>query len=335
MKDCAISVIVPVYNVENTIRKSLDSILSQTFKSFEVLLIDDGSSDNSGSICDEYSIKDKRIRVFHKQNEGVSATRQFGIDNAIGEYTIHVDPDDWVEQRELEDMYQYAISNEADIVISDFYVDNPDGTIIYKNQEPTALVGKELLHDCFRKIHGCLWAKLIKRSLYSDYNIHFPIGINYCEDQYITCSILKHNVNVCYLNKAYYHYVQHPSSTTAVSAYNEKTYESDIRLINTYKEMFSDDKELIDLMLGINGKSMVCRAFYNGRSFYTSTLFKQKFHPYVYYVKTKGRLKDKLFVVPACYGFYSIMYTIYRTTKKIKSHYISLTRQFDFLHKII
>ena len=321
-----ISVIVAVYNAEKTIHKCIDSILSQTFSDFELLLIDDGSPDTCGEICDKYADQDKRIKVIHKKNGGVSAARQTGIDNSLGLYTIHVDPDDWIEPKELEDMYHYAISNNADVVISDFYVDLPNGTIIYKNQKPTALEGIELLHDCFRKIHGSLCTKLIKRSLYSDFNIRFPIGINYCEDQYITCSILKNNVNVYYLNKAYYHYVQHPSSTTVVSTYNEKTYETDMRLINIYKEMFSEDKALIELMLGINGRSMVCRAFYNGRNLYTSSLFKQKFRPYVYYVKTRGRLKDKLFVVPACYGFYSIMYTIYKTIKKIRSHYISFTK---------
>ena len=89
-----ISVIIPVYNAEKTIKKTLDSIREQTFLNFEVIMIDDGSTDASGNICDEYARSDKRFKVKHKQNQGVSAARQDGIDEARGEYTIHVDPDD-------------------------------------------------------------------------------------------------------------------------------------------------------------------------------------------------------------------------------------------------
>ena len=92
-----ISIISPVYNAEPYIVKCLDSILAQTFESWELILVDDGSLDRSGNICDEYAAKDSRIVVIHKKNEGVGAARQTGMDNATGEYIIHVDPDDWVE----------------------------------------------------------------------------------------------------------------------------------------------------------------------------------------------------------------------------------------------
>ena len=91
------SIICAVYNAQNTIKKCIDSILSQTVKDWELLLIDDGSTDDSSKICDEYASRDNRIKVIHKKNEGVAATRQCGIDIAQGEYMIHVDPDDWIE----------------------------------------------------------------------------------------------------------------------------------------------------------------------------------------------------------------------------------------------
>lgn len=97
-----ISVIVPVYNVENYIEKCIESILSQTYTDFELLLINDGSSDKSGSICDTYANKDERIRVFHKKNEGVSIARNFGIKHSLGEWVCFVDSDDWVENLYLE-----------------------------------------------------------------------------------------------------------------------------------------------------------------------------------------------------------------------------------------
>ena len=93
----SISVIVPVYRAEDYLERCVESLLSQTFPDFEILLVDDGSPDHSGAICDDYARKDDRIKVFHKLNGGVSSARQYGIDHAIGEYVIHADPDDWVE----------------------------------------------------------------------------------------------------------------------------------------------------------------------------------------------------------------------------------------------
>ena len=101
-----ISVIVPVYKAEAYLHRCVDSLLAQTFQDFEVLLVDDGSPDRSGEICDEYARKDSRVRVFHKENGGVSSARQYGMDHAQGEYTIHADPDDWVEPTMLEELYR-------------------------------------------------------------------------------------------------------------------------------------------------------------------------------------------------------------------------------------
>lgn len=106
MNNPKISVIVPIYNIGQYLSRCIDSILVQTFTNFELLLIDDGSTDNSGRICDDYAKKDNRIRVFHKKNGGVALARQLGIENAIGEYSIHADGDDWVEANMLENMYK-------------------------------------------------------------------------------------------------------------------------------------------------------------------------------------------------------------------------------------
>ena len=128
-----ISVIVPVYKAEKYLHKCVDSLLAQTFPNFEILLIDDGSPDNSGKYCDEFALKDNRIRVFHKENGGVSSARQFGLDNARGEYVIHADPDDWVETDMLDDLYKKAIEDDADMVICDFWIESDYGCI-YETQ---------------------------------------------------------------------------------------------------------------------------------------------------------------------------------------------------------
>ena len=94
-----ISVIVPVYNTEKYLRRCIDSVLAQTYQDFELLLIDDGSKDSSGAICDEYAAKDARVRVFHKENGGVSSARNLGLDNARGEWVTFVDSDDYIEKK--------------------------------------------------------------------------------------------------------------------------------------------------------------------------------------------------------------------------------------------
>ena len=96
-----ISIIVAVYKAESCLRRCVDSLLAQTFQDYEILLVDDGSPDRSGEICDEYARKDNRVRVFHKENGGVASARQCGMNNARGEYVIHADPDDWVEPNML------------------------------------------------------------------------------------------------------------------------------------------------------------------------------------------------------------------------------------------
>ena len=108
-----ISIIVPVYNAEKYIQRCVSSLLSQTFSDFEIILVDDGSTDNSGVICDEYAQTDSRLYSYHKQNGGVSSARQYGLKRAVGEYVIHADPDDWVENDMFEVMYSKAIEDNA------------------------------------------------------------------------------------------------------------------------------------------------------------------------------------------------------------------------------
>ena len=144
-----VSVIIPIYKAEAYLKKCLDSLLVQTFKDFELLLIDDGSPDKSGEICDYYVKTDSRIRVFHKENGGVSSARQYGIDNAFGEYTIHVDPDDWVEPNMLEELYAKAKTNDADMLICDYYEDYIDKSI-YIKQKPSSLNSDIVLKEHFK-----------------------------------------------------------------------------------------------------------------------------------------------------------------------------------------
>lgn len=208
----AISIIVPVYNTGKFIRRCLDSILAQTFPNFEVLLIDDGSPDGAGAICDEYAKTDRRFSVYHKPNGGVASARQYGIDRARGAYTIHIDSDDWVDSAMLEELYNRAVGDNADIVICDYFV-NYNRYQRYHTARPIDLTSQNVLKSFIHESQGYLWNKLIRTSCYHDPEaVNCIIGQNLFEDMIICCMILKYPRRISYLPKAFYHYRQIPNS---------------------------------------------------------------------------------------------------------------------------
>ena len=224
MQQPEVSVIVPVYNAEKYLRKCVDSLLAQTFRYFEVILVDDGSPDRSGAICDEYAEKYPRVRVFHKENGGVSSARQCGLDHARGEYTIHADPDDWVEPNMLEELYAKAKAEDADMVICDYYVEFGKKTEL-KRQQPSALDSETVLREMFQRLHGSLWNKLVKRACYKDFQISFPPEIHYSEDLYVVVSLLLHPIKVAYIPRAFYHYNQTANPNSISRSAGKRTYE--------------------------------------------------------------------------------------------------------------
>ena len=181
-----ISIIVAVYNVEKYLRRCIDSLLAQTFVDFEVVLIDDGSTDSSGWICDEYAERESRLRVFHQPNSGVASARQKGTDEARGRYSIHVDPDDWVKPTMLEEMYVEALEKNSDMVMCDYY-EVANDKFNYKAQKPQLLAPGQIIKDILSgRLLGSLCNKLIKHELYEKYSIRFAPEINHCEDVLIT-----------------------------------------------------------------------------------------------------------------------------------------------------
>lgn len=219
-----ISIICPVYKAENYLHQCIDSILAQTFTDWELILVDDGSPDSSGEICDKYANQDRRIRTIHKQNEGVSVARQTGLEVAHGEYVIHVDSDDWVEPNMLEELYKKAKQDDADIVICDYFNNIGTKQTICR-QCPSSLEPQKVLIELFQQLHGSCCNKLARRACYKLYGIEFPRGINYCEDLLTWVQFLSHEeVKVAYLNKAFYHYCDNPESITR--SYQRLQYET-------------------------------------------------------------------------------------------------------------
>lgn len=210
-----ISIIVPVYQAEDYLPRCIESLLVQTLSDFEIILVDDGSNDQSGKICDTYSLGDSRIRAFHKKNEGVSKARQYGLEHAKGEYTIHVDPDDWVSPEMLQELYQVAVEENADMLICDLIK-------VYRNkqryikQKPNRLEHESILKEILSgKLHGSLCNKLIRKECYDRFAIRFPSQMNVWEDAYVCCSLLKNKIKIAYMPKAYYFYDQYMNSSSA------------------------------------------------------------------------------------------------------------------------
>lgn len=228
-----ISIIVPVYKVEQYINKCVDSILNQTFKDFEVILIDDGSPDNCGKICDEYANKDERIKVIHKKNGGLSSARNAGLDIAKGEYIGFVDSDDYIEPDMYEILYNLSENNECDIVscssiihyMDETVVNGGHGIFIHNKEEAmkTMLEGK--LYD------EVVWVKLFKKSVIG--NIRFPIGRIY-EDTSFTYKVIDKATKVATIGEAKYNYIKHENSIMSNAIKDVK-----IDAVIAYEEMYS------------------------------------------------------------------------------------------------
>lgn len=302
-----VSVIVAVYKAENYLRRCVDSLLAQTFIDFEVLLVDDGSPDSSGEICDEYAAKDSRVRVFHKKNEGVSATRQFGIDHALGEYTIHADPDDWVEPTMLEELYAKAKKENADMVICDFWqkFDNEEEVLMI--QRPKSIEHRSVLKEMFQRLHGSCWNKLIKRVCYSDFQVSFPSDLSLSEDLYVMTSLLKNNIKISYLPEAFYHY-ELGLNVNSITKVENSCYEDDLYMRNSFHALFAEDDEIQRLCDFCFDFRIFVRAYF--RREFTSIQFVKKCGGYRNMVFRKNKeltllLRIRLFL--STIGLYRLM----------------------------
>lgn len=206
-----ISIIVPVYKVEQYIHKCIDSILKQTFKDFELILVDDGSPDSCGEICDGYAIQDSRIKVIHKENGGLSSARNAGLDIARGDYIGFVDSDDWIEIDMYELLYGMCVEQDCDIAICSSEIHYNDKTVI-SSSHPF------VIHDRYSAMKAMLegnlydevvWTKLFKRQLLE--GIKFPVGMSY-EDTAFTYKVIHKCKKVCFIGEPKYHYIKRDNS---------------------------------------------------------------------------------------------------------------------------
>lgn len=190
-----ISVIIPVYNVESYLRECIDSVLCQTYKNFEIILVNDGSTDSSGEICDEYVDKDERVTVIHKKNEGPSKTRNTGLDNANGRYIYFLDSDDYIENNTLELLLDTAETNGADLVFFDALSFTDDGSEIRQGYTVKGTYEAKSGYEMLTELHGnkdyhCSVVLLfINKELLNTNNIRFLESAYWSEDMLFTYKV--------------------------------------------------------------------------------------------------------------------------------------------------
>lgn len=212
MDNKKISVVVPVYNVELYLEKCVNSIINQKYRNLEIILVDDGSPDNSGKICDSFLEKDNRIKVIHKSNGGLSDARNAGIDIATGDFITFVDSDDWIEQ----DIYYNAMKknkkNDSDIIVFGIQRDYDDGKkVISKLEKEEILTNVEglIYLNSFKNIDLSSCNKIYKKELFD--NIRFPINKK-CEDYYIMFKLFDISQKILLISDVGYHYFQRTGS---------------------------------------------------------------------------------------------------------------------------
>ena len=210
-----VSIIVPVYQVENYIRQCIDSILVQTFTDFELILVDDGYKDRSGKICDEYAVLDQRVKVIHKENGGLSDARNCGMDQAVGNYFMFVDSDDYIAPTMLEYLYKALMNKEADIAVCNFlhFFEEDRKRDFSTNIQSEVLSGAEIFY-CRKneRVYGIwtvAWNKLYKRETLG--NVRFRFG-KYHEDEFWANDIYQMDIKVVTIPECLYYYRQRDNS---------------------------------------------------------------------------------------------------------------------------
>lgn len=248
-----ISILIPVYNAEKYLEECLLSVINQSLKEIEIILINDGSSDNSLNILKKYEKSDERIKVFTQVNQGVSISRNNALKYVKGKYILWIDSDDYIEEC-LEEVYNTAEKENSDIIVMDYYLDKNKIFYMKDNIENNKI--DYINSIILGKSSGYLWNKLIKTSVYKNNNIIFPENITCGEDRVVLPKLVYYSNKITKLNKAFYHYRYTPNSLS------KKEYEDDyiftkllpdyIKQIEELEKFFYKDQFLIHNLKVIN-----------------------------------------------------------------------------------
>ena len=238
-----VSIIVPVYNAEKTIGRCIDSILGQQYTDFELLLVDDGSKDGSGAICDSYALADSRVQVIHKENTGVSDTRNIGISRAAGVYLQFLDSDDWITPDATKLLVETARDHDCDLVISDFY--RVVGERVSRKgdiDEDRVLTREEYAAHMMEQpadfYYGVLWNKLYRRDIVADHHLQMDPEISWCEDFMFNLEYIRHAQRFYALQVPIYYYVKTKGSLASQSLSISKTIRMKLMLFEYYNQFY-------------------------------------------------------------------------------------------------
>lgn len=311
-----ISIIIPVYNVEKYLEKCLESIINQSLKEIEIILINDCSLDGSLEIIKKYAQKDNRIILINKkENEGVSEARNSGIKIARGEYILCIDGDDWIEKECLKEMYEIAKRNEAEVVVSDFYLDYGNGNIIYqidqKSETEVFLEKNESIKNIFSgNGFPSIWNKLVKREIYEKNNIKFPSNISMGEDLLTVLSLIYSSTKIVKLNKAYLHYIQNPKGAT--KEYRYKALEDIYYVLKEVDSLFKKEyKEFVEKLKFHQLSIWIFRV----KPKYNDKLYKDILKEYLLLLESKKMQDNKKYI--KCYFIFRKVLNPYLSFKVI------------------
>ncbi|MCI9435360.1 MAG: glycosyltransferase [Bacilli bacterium] len=216
-----ISIIVPVYNVEKYVNKMITSIQQQTYSNFELILVDDGSVDDSKVICERISKEDERIAVYSQQNKGVSEARNLGISKAIGKYILFIDADDWIDETLIETYYNLMIKDSNDLVINEYNVINRNKSYSQKRDLPTGVISlQQALYKIInpKGFYGSVWGKLFSLEIIKKNHIKFNPTISIGEDLLFMIDYLQYCSKIVYNDNCLYNYlIRETSALNTVS----------------------------------------------------------------------------------------------------------------------
>ena len=252
-----ISIIIPIYNTEAYLPRCIDSILSQSFTDYELILINDGSIDNSGSICDKYAQQDNRIKVFHQKNGGLSSARNTGLDHAQGEWIYFVDSDDELKPDGLQTLVN-CISEDVDMVMGGYEQYNLDGNLIEteKNHETLTLSRRDSLLVLFpdHSIHysylGYVWIRLFRNRIIQDHGLRFDTSIKIKEDTlFVTQYLCTSNGKTRFTTTPVYKYIAQKNSemNSLRTTYNPKyvySFDAVVKMYSTIRQLPELDRQL-------------------------------------------------------------------------------------------
>ena len=222
MNNPVVSIIVPVYNASKTLRRCVDSVLKQEFPDFELLLVDDGSQDGSGAICDEYAALDPRVRVVHKENAGVSAARNDALDRAQGVFLQFLDSDDWITPDATKLLVRSAREHSCDMVVSDFYRVSGDRVSRRGEIDEEAVMSREdfashMMENPADYYYGVLWNKLYRREIVETHRLRMDVNVRWCEDFLFNLEYILRAKTFFALRAPIYYYVKTKGSLVSQS----------------------------------------------------------------------------------------------------------------------